>query len=181
MTGPLLWFLNRGTGTVLQVLFTLVVVLGAVARHQRAGRGLPRFVTHRLHGHLALLSLAFLAAHVITAVLDTYVTITWIDAVVPFVGSYQPFWLGLGTLALDLFVAVGITTAFRHRLSDAAWHAVHRLTHVAWAAAIIHAIVIGTDARTPWLTATTLACVVAVCLAWLGGQAVAVARAARRS
>jgi len=33
------------------------------------------------------------------AVVDGYVNITVLDAVVPFVSDYQPFWLGLGTVA----------------------------------------------------------------------------------
>ena len=43
--GPILWYLNRGTGVVVLVLLTVTTVLGVVALGNRSGRRLPRFVT----------------------------------------------------------------------------------------------------------------------------------------
>ena len=38
--------------------------------------------------------LVFLVLHILTSVLDSFAPIGLIDAVVPFVGAYRPFWLG---------------------------------------------------------------------------------------
>ena len=88
--GPLLWYLNRATGVVLLVLLTLSVVLGVLAMGGRPGRGLPRFVTQAMHRNLALLSVAALVAHVVTAVVDSYVDIGWWQAVVPAGATTSP-------------------------------------------------------------------------------------------
>ncbi|HEU5035532.1 MAG TPA: ferric reductase-like transmembrane domain-containing protein [Nocardioides sp.] len=168
--GPLLWYLNRGTGFVILGLFTATTVLGILATGGRAGRGVPRFVTQSLHRNLALVSVSLLAAHVGTAVADGYVDIRWWQALVPYVGStYLPLWLGLGTLALDLVLVVVLTSLVRARLGYRSWRAVHLLAYAGWAAAMAHTLGIGTDvrARTGWADL-----VVAGCAAVVAGAAV---------
>ncbi|HWJ82971.1 MAG TPA: ferric reductase-like transmembrane domain-containing protein [Nocardioides sp.] len=162
--GPLLWYLNRGTGVVLLVLLTLSVVLGVLAMGGRAGRGVPRFVTQSVHRNLALLSVLLLLAHVVSAVVDTYVDIRWWQALVPWGATYEPLWLGLGTLALDVVVVVVATSLLRPRLGLRAWRAVHLAAWAAWALSVAHAIGIGTDLARPSGLAVlpTAACVGAV-------------------
>ena len=58
MTSPLLWYLNRGTGVVLLVLFTATVVLGVLATGRSTTPLWPRFVTQGLHRSLAALGRA---------------------------------------------------------------------------------------------------------------------------
>jgi sulfoxide reductase heme-binding subunit YedZ len=165
--GPLLWYLNRATGVVLLVLLTLSVVLGVLAMGGRPGRGVPRFVTQAMHRNLALLSVAALVAHVVTAVVDSYVDIGWWQAVVPAGATYEPVWLGLGTLSLDVLVVVIVTSLLRARLGHRSWRAVHLLSWLAWGAAVVHAVGIGTDLRSPTGMAVLplAACVAAVAVA----------------
>jgi hypothetical protein len=51
--------------------------------------------------------------HIATSVADTYVSISWINALVPFSASYKPLWMAFGALALDLFLAVALTSLAR--------------------------------------------------------------------
>jgi sulfoxide reductase heme-binding subunit YedZ len=164
----LLWYLNRATGTVLLLVFTTVVLLGILSTYGNTGRGVPRFLTQALHRQLSLLGVALLLAHVVTAVLDTFVDIRWWQAVVPWWGStYEPLWLGMGTLALDLMALLVVTSLARSRMGHRSWRAVHVLGYVAWAAAVAHGYFIGTDSQAGWSRALTLACAVAVALAAL--------------
>lgn len=165
MNGPLLWFLNRGTGIVLLVLMTLSVVLGILSARSRAGRGTPGFVRNVVHRNVALLSVAMLTVHVVSAVVDSYVDIRWWDAVVPWGGLYQPLWLGLGALAFDLLLAITLTSLLRTRLPHAAWRFVHWASYLAWAIAVVHGLGIGTDSDATWSVMITAGCVVAVALA----------------
>lgn len=167
MDGPLLWFLNRGTGFTLMVLLTATVLLGILATRGAAGGRMPRFVTQSLHRNLALLSVALLGVHVTTAVVDTYVDIRWWQALVPVGATYMPLWLGLGTVSLDLIALVAVTSLLRTRLGHRTWHAVHLLSWAAWAVAVAHGIGIGTDLRASSKLAVvpTIACVAAVLLA----------------
>lgn len=162
LNGPLLWYLNRGTGVVLVGLLTASCVLGILATVRFGGPRWPRFATQALHRNLSLLATTFLVLHVATAVVDTYVDIRWWESVVPFLGSYKTFWLGLGAVALDLIGAVVITSLVRHRMNHARWRFIHLSSYLAWAIGILHGIGIGTDTTTSWGAGVTVVSVGAV-------------------
>ena len=158
------WYLTRGTGAATLVLLTLTLVLGVVNVRRWAPRGLQRFVVDDLHRTLGLLVVVLLAVHVTTSVLSSYVSISPIDALVPFVGSYHPFWLGLGALALDLLAALTVTSVLRARIGLRAWRAVHWVAYACWPVAVVHGIGMGTDAS-GWLLWLTVGCVALVAVA----------------
>ena len=166
LSGPALWYLNRGTGVVLLVLYTLVVVLGIAGVARRPGvRRLPQFAVQGLHRSLAGLATGLLLAHIVTAVVDTYVDIRWWDALVPFGGLYRPLYLAAGALAVDLLIAVVLTSLAKRRLSDRAWRLVHLAAYPSWAASLVHTVGIGTDVTTPWLRWILVGCVATVAAA----------------
>jgi hypothetical protein len=163
-----LWYLTRGTGLVTLIGLTASVVLGIVqVRRWTPGRS-PRYVAVALHRGVSLLVVALLAIHVVTAVLDSFAPIRLVDAVVPFVSSYRPLWLGLGALALDGILALTITSLLRHRLGLRAWRTVHWIAYACWPIALAHGWGTGSDAKAPWMLAITLGCAgaVLVALAW---------------
>lgn len=163
LTGSPLWYASRASGTLSLILLTATVVLGITSGGRAAPRRIGRFEIGLLHRNLSLLTLVFLAAHVVTAVLDPYVHLGWAVSLVPFGASYRPLWLGLGTAALDLLLAVLVTSALRLRLGVRRWKAVHWLAYAAWPPALFHSVATGTDTRLPlqlWLYAGCLASVV---------------------
>ena len=165
--GPLLWYLNRGTGVVLLGLLTLVTVLGMAARHARAGARVPGFVVPALHRNVSLLALALLAVHAASAVMDEYVDIRWWQAWVPRHLSYRPWWLALGTVASDILLAVVLSSAVRTRLGQRAWRAVHWTAYLAWGLGVAHGLGLGTDTGEPWARLVYIASVASVCAAAL--------------
>ncbi|XUL91476.1 ferric reductase-like transmembrane domain-containing protein [Streptomyces galilaeus] len=180
MSSEILWYANRATGAVCLVLFTVVVLLGIAVRLRTRLPGLPRFGTVTLHRSLSLSATVFLALHIAVAVIDGYVSISALDALVPFISSYQPLWLGLGTVAFDLMLAVLITSLLRERIGHRTWRALHWLAYASWPVALIHGIGIGTDTGTDWMTWLTVSCVAAVVAAFAIRTAHS-ARAARRT
>ncbi|MCG2800274.1 MAG: ferric reductase-like transmembrane domain-containing protein, partial [Cellulomonas sp.] len=140
----LLWVISRATGIVSLVLLTVVVVLGIAVRRQAGSRRTPRFVVAGLHRNATLLAVLLVVVHVVTVVADSYVTVSWLDTVVPFLGSYQPFWLGLGTVSLDLMVLLTVTSLLRHRIPARLWRGIHWLAYLFWPVAMVHAVGIGT-------------------------------------
>jgi len=165
MNGPALWFANRGTGFVLLVLLTVSTLLGVLATARVSPRLWPRMLSQGLHRNVSLLAVTFLAAHITTAVVDTFVDIRWYDAFVPFVGKYMPVWLGFGALALDLIIAVTATSLLRHRMSHKPWRAVHVMAYGAWGLGLLHGLQMGTDAGTAWGAAINYSCIGVVLLA----------------
>ena len=87
-----------------------------------------------LHRTLALFAVALLALHVMTAILDPFVTIGWAATVLPFASPYRTMAISLGSLAVDLGGAVLVTSLVRRRLGQRAWRAVHWLAYLAWPA-----------------------------------------------
>jgi sulfoxide reductase heme-binding subunit YedZ len=164
-----LWFLSRGSGLVLLVLFTAVVVLGIATRTGWAPGRWPRFVAAELHRALSLFAVALLGLHVVTAIADPYVSIGWAATVIPFLSPYRTLAVGLGTLAVDLGAAVLVTSVLRSRLGFFGWRAVHWLAYLAWPAAFLHALRTGGDLHTAWVAA----------IVWGSAAATATALAAR--
>jgi sulfoxide reductase heme-binding subunit YedZ len=163
-----IWYLSRGAGAVTLVALTATVVLGVADVRRVRSRRWPRFVLDTLHRDLALIALAVLALHVTTAVIDSFAPIALVDAFLPFVSRYRPLWLGLGTLALDVLLAVTLTSLLRRRLGYGAWRAVHWAAYACWPLALVHGLGTGSDVRVAWLLALTLACLLAVlgAVAW---------------
>lgn len=160
------WYLLRATGAVTLVLLTLTVALGIANERRWAPARTPRFVIDHLHRTTSLLVVVLLVVHVATAVLDDYVTIRLVDAVVPFVGEYRPLWLGLGALAFDLLVALVVTSLLRARIGLRTWRAVHWLAYACWPVALAHGLGIGTDVGSGgWMLWLSVACVAVVVLA----------------
>ena len=165
--GPLLWYLNRGSGVVALVLLTATTVLGVLALDGRPGTRVPRFVVQAVHRNVALLAVLTLAAHVATAVLDEFVDIRWWQAALPFTAGYERVWLGLGALGLDLVVVVVVTSLLRDRLSRRTWYALHQSTYLLWLSSILHGAGMGTDLAGPqWPVTVACAGAVAAAATW---------------
>ena len=121
------------------------------------------FAVAALHRNLALTSLAFLAVHITTAIIDGYVPLAWLDVVVPFGSAYHPFWVGLGAVAIDLLLAIVVTSLLRTRIRPRAWRAVHWLTYLCWPVALVHGIGMAeSDSARGWILALDVLCVLAV-------------------
>jgi sulfoxide reductase heme-binding subunit YedZ len=161
-SGSALWYATRATGVVALVLLTLTVLLGIAGAGRVTAPGLPRLVTAGLHRSVSALVLGLVAVHVLTTVADHYVRISLLSAVIPFSAPYRRPWLGLGAVALDLLLAVAVTSAVRDRLPYRAWRAVHLAAYACWPAALWHGLGAGTDRRSAWLLALDTACLVAV-------------------
>lgn len=163
--GPLLWFLNRGTGVTLLVVLSMSLALGMLTAGRDPGSIVPKFVPQTLHRNLSVFSLALVVAHISTAVVDTFVDIRWWQAVLPWGATYKPFWLELGTLSFDAMVLVSLTTWARTRLSPAGWRRFHLIGYACWPLAFIHGAGIGTDASTSWGRWTGFGCAAMVAAA----------------
>ena len=176
------WYASRATGIVALLLLTAVLALGILVNRQGRLPGLPRFAVTDIHRNLSLLSVVFIAVHILTAVLDTYVHIPLLSAVVPFSSGYERLWLGLGAISLDLMIAMIVTSLLRGRMNRLVWRAIHLLAYASWPIAFAHSLGSSTDLQRGWLLGLAVACalVVAAAVIWrLAHAAREVPRAAR--
>ena len=176
------WYASRATGIVALLLLTAVLVLGILVNRQGRLPGLPRFAVTDIHRNLSLLAVTFIAIHVLTAVLDTYVHIPLLSAVIPFASGYERLWLGLGAISLDLMLAMIVTSLVRGRLNRVLWRAIHLLAYASWPIAFAHSIGSSKDLQQGWLLYMAIGCalIVAAAVIWrLAHAARQVPRAAR--
>jgi predicted ferric reductase len=152
------WYASRATGIVALVLLTAVLVVGIAVSRQSRVPGLPRFAVTELHRNLSLLAVAFLGVHVLTAVLDTFVSIPALAIVIPFTSGYERLWLGLGAIAFDLILALITTSLVRGRLNRTAWRAIHLTVYLCWPIAFLHSLYASGDLRQGPLLDIALGC-----------------------
>ena len=165
MSNTVLWYATRGAGAVTLILLTTVVVFGVLSTLRVQSDGWPRFLTTGLHRNLALMTMVFLALHIVTAVVDPFTNLGWTAALIPFSSHYRTFWLGLGAIAFELLLAIVATSLVRGWLGHGAWRAIHWLTYAAWPVAVVHGLGTGTDTWSVWMLAITAACVAATGMA----------------
>ncbi|MFZ2033941.1 MAG: ferric reductase-like transmembrane domain-containing protein [Candidatus Dormiibacterota bacterium] len=167
MSDQLLWYTTRGAGAVSLVLLSVVVVLGLLARVRFETRGWPRFLSAAVHRDLALMTLVFLLLHIVTAVVDPFTHLGLVAALVPFGSYYRTVWLGLGTIAFELLIAIVATSLLRQHIGARVWRGIHWLAYLSWPVAVIHGIGTGTDGTAAWMLAIDIVCVVVVAAALL--------------
>jgi DMSO/TMAO reductase YedYZ heme-binding membrane subunit len=157
-----LWYATRATGFVALVLLTASMALGLLSSVGFDRPAWPRFVTLALHRNVSLVALAFTIVHVLTTVLDSFVSIPLPDAFIPFISSYRPIWVGLGAISFDLMIALIATSLLRARLGQRSWRLVHWSAYLCWPVAVLHGLGTGTDTPARWVLVLTACCVLAV-------------------
>ena len=144
------WSVGRTSGMFSLCLLTLGLLLGIVNRSGRSFSGLSRYTLTLLHRNASLLALGFLLLHFTSLWLDPQARLRLADLAVPFLGSFKPFWQGLGTLAFLMLLAVGATGLLRRRIGQRTFTAVHWLSYALWPVAVAHGLGNGTDAGSWW-------------------------------
>lgn len=158
----MLWAFGRASGIIALLLFTVTVLIGIVTRSGRPLPGLPRFSVALVHRNVSLLAVVFLVLHVGTLLFDSYAKLNPLDVVVPFLGSFKPFWQGLGTVAFDLVLAIVLTGLLRRRIGRRVFRFVHWFAYAMWPIAVLHGIGNGTNGTSGWFLILAAGCTVAV-------------------
>jgi methionine sulfoxide reductase heme-binding subunit len=130
------------------------------ANDRRHARGVLSRVSaserRSIHEALALATMVAIAIHALSLIGDSYLRPSIIDVTVPFASSYETLPTSLGILAGWGLTLLGLSYYLRARIGVRRWRAIHRLTVLAWALAVVHAFTEGTDAGRPWFVAIVL-------------------------
>jgi sulfoxide reductase heme-binding subunit YedZ len=161
VTQKLVWYTIRASGIVTWGLVTASVLWGLLLSSRSTRRPRPAWVLD-LHRFIAGLSLAFLTVHVGALLLDSYVGFSPAAITIPFVSHWRPGAVAWGILAFYLLIAIEITSLLMARLPRRVWHAIHLGSFVVFAAATLHGLTAGTDARNPALRLFAIASIAAV-------------------
>ena len=156
-----LWYVTRATGIAALVLLTVTMVLGILVAG-RVETSHPPVLRAETHRYVSVMTVVFLAIHVATSIADTYVHIGWAATIVPFTSSYDRLWVALGTVSVDLFLAVAVSSLVRQRIAASTWRLIHWLAYLSWPVAVAHTLGIGTDTKLVWMLVLVGLCIAAV-------------------
>ena len=147
------WDTARAGGFAAYILLTLAVTAGLVLRNRWQSDRWPRLITNELHGYLSLLGLVFIAVHVAAVTIDPFTHFGLAEILLPFVSHYRPLSMSLGIVSLYLLLSVWLSTRLRTRLGHRLWRQIHLLAFLVYAAATVHGLGSGSDAKTGWAMA----------------------------
>jgi sulfoxide reductase heme-binding subunit YedZ len=145
LTTPYLWYTTRATGIVAMLLFTAVVALGTLVANRVGGTFIGRFEINEVHRSLSMVAVVFLVIHIVTTVLDSFVSTGLISAVIPMTSTYKRLPVALGAVAFDLILAVWISSLLKLRIKNATWRFIHWFSWLAFAISLVHGYMTGTD------------------------------------
>lgn len=143
------WFLARAAGLVAWALATTTVLWGLFLHSRALGAKPTGPWLLDLHRHLATLTLATTALHLVGLVADDAVTFDLVDLTVPMASSWRPGAVALGVVAAWILVAVQVTSMAMHRLPRRVWRGIHLSSYAAFALATAHGVAAGTDMGNP--------------------------------
>jgi hypothetical protein len=142
-------FLLFYSGVFALVALTAAVGAGLLASDRILMTPERRILAQGLHRMISLFAISALANHIMLEILAHRVNL--IDGFVPFMAARRTFFMGLGTLASDLFIVVIITGIMRARFATRAlrwlWRALHAIAYAAWPLGILHGLLAGRSAK----------------------------------
>jgi sulfoxide reductase heme-binding subunit YedZ len=147
LTSPYLWYTTRATGLVALVLFTLVVSLGTLVANRIGGTMVGRFELNELHRSISIVAIVFLVIHILTTIVDSFVSTGLISVFVPMTSTYKRVAVAIGAVGFDLILAVWLSSLLKVRIENRSWRFIHWFSWLAFIAAITHSYLTGTDTR----------------------------------
>jgi len=162
-SSPIDWYAARAAGIAAYLVLTIVLSLGLAMAGKARSAKWPKFAVEDVHRFGGLLVGFFVALHVLTIAIDSYLPFSPLQVLVPLTSAYRPVWTGLGIAAAELLIALALTNHYRRRLPYRFWRRAHYLNFAVWTAATLHGLGSGTDRSAPWLLLLYAASAATVC------------------
>ena len=171
-SGLVLWYAARAAAMSAFAVLSVSLLTGMALRTALFAGVARNKAVLGLHTFLSWFWVPLVIVHVVCIVLDSTSQVGWLDVFVPFQVAYARVAVGLGTVGFLILVLVGLTSAFRRRMSPRVWRAIHRLSYPMFGLFLVHAQLAGSDfSRTPISVAgwATLGLLVMLALARAAG------------
>jgi DMSO/TMAO reductase YedYZ heme-binding membrane subunit len=162
----LMRFMLFYAGVFALIGLTAAVGVGLLASDRIFMTPSGRIIAQAVHRAVSFGAVGFLLIHIVTEIIAGRSGAA--AAVVPFMDPGRTLYLGLGTIASDLFLLILVTGILRARFATVrptwAWRALHSVAYLAWVMGILHGLLAGRAAK-PYVDWSYGACVAAVGLA----------------
>jgi sulfoxide reductase heme-binding subunit YedZ len=163
-TLPIAWLVARAAGLVAFGLLTLSVWLGLAMSTRLLGPKRQKALLG-LHRTLVWVGLAMLGLHMIAVFLDPTLHFGVLAVLVPFAAPWKTGAIAAGVVAGWLSLTLAVSFRLRKWIGQKGWRRLHYLSFGAFALALGHALLVGTDLQ--GLGGPVLALVAAGPVLWL--------------
>lgn len=144
------WYLTRASALIAWVLLTASVLWGILLSTRVMRRIDNPAWLQDLHRYLGGLTLAMVALHMVTLMLDPWLQFTGTEVLVPFATDFKPIAIALGIIAFYGLVAVQGSSLMMKLLPRKFWKGLHYTSYVVLLLVSLHAGWSGTDVGSWW-------------------------------
>lgn len=148
----MIWLLTRSAGVGAYLMLYLAVAWGLLATTSLVTKRVSKRSSTAFHGFVASAGLFLLALHLTGLLLDRFVRFDLLDLLIPFHATFRPFPLALGIVAMFATVIVLASSWTRKLLRPSLWRTIHLLAVPAFAMALLHGLLAGSDSARPGMT-----------------------------
>ena len=125
LTSKTAWHFTRSAGTVAYILLASSTVWGLLLSTKIIKETVPAALALVMHNAFSWLAIALTGLHALALLFDSYFTYTIADLTIPFIGPYEPGWVGLGILGMYLMLLTSISFNFRKKIGQKRWRKLH--------------------------------------------------------
>jgi methionine sulfoxide reductase heme-binding subunit len=145
------WIVIRASGVGTYLALFATVAWGLIATTSFFSTRLAKSASVLIHQVLGSVALALLVIHLVGLAIDHFVQFEVLDLFIPLRTNVRPEAVALGILSMYAIVLVLITSWVRKLIGAVWWRRFHVLAAPAFALALVHGIVVGTDTTKRWL------------------------------
>ncbi len=150
MDGTLAWYMARAGGLLAWVLLSASVLWGLFLSTKALGKAPRPAWLLDLHRFLGAAAVVFTGIHVATLIADSYTDLSWLQVLVPFTSSWRPVAVAWGVIAMDLLLAVELTSLLRKHLPRTWWRRIHLSSFALFVVSTVHAVTAGSSSWWCW-------------------------------
>ncbi len=152
-SNTVMWYLTRATAVSAYVALTVLVALGLLRSTARRAGARLSWVVDEVHQFLGLIFGVLVGAHLLTLLLDPYISFSLTNFLLPIDEPYSPLAVDVGVVALWTVLLVLGSSWLRRHLPYRSWRALHYLGFVTFGLVTLHGLVAGSDTDMLWMRA----------------------------
>lgn len=144
-TSQAAWYLTRASGIVSYLLMAASTIWGLLLSTKLLKQKVPPAVSLAMHNYLSWGAIGLSAFHAFLLLFDKYYTFSFIHLLIPFIGPYNPIWVGIGIIGFYIMLLTAGSFYFRKQIGQKRWRKLHYLTFAAFFLITWHGWTAGTD------------------------------------
>ncbi len=159
---PFYWYLTRDMAVTAYITLTLSVLFGLSISLARVTGERVMWHIQDLHYTFATLTGILMVGHMTTLLLDSYISFSIGNLLLPLSQPLDTFTVDLGVVAFYSMVALLLSSWFKKRMTYSVWRIIHYVSFVTFILVTIHGWLTGSDSVTTWMQSLYFGCTLAV-------------------